>query len=87
MRWKNFNEWKAYATATLMQLLAKAEQEDNVKLVSDINALLTRLRYLRGRDLSNFLLDVHTVRKYHGLQELMNIIPTQEEILPFIRGE
>lgn len=86
MRWKNFNEWKAYATAALMQLLSKVEQEDNVKLVSDINALLTRLRYLRSRDLSNFLLDVHTIRKYHGLQELLDIIPTQDEILALIRS-
>jgi len=86
LRWKNFNEWKAYATAVLMQLLSKAEKEDNKKLIGDINVLLTRLRYLRGRNLSNFLLDVHTVIRDDGAKELLDIIPTQDEILALIRS-
>ena len=84
MRWKDFGEWKAYATATLIHL--KQKYRDNQKAISDINILLTKLHYLRGRDLSNFLLWVHTVIRDDGINELMEIIPTQDEILPLIRS-
>ena len=85
MRWKNFNEWKAYATATLIHL--KQKYADNQKVVSDLNYLLTKLRYLRSRDLSNFLLWCHTIIRDDDVKELLDIIPTQKEILPLIRGE
>jgi len=84
MRWKNFNEWKAYAVSTLIHL--KQKYADNQKVISDINTLLTKLHYLRGRDLSNFLLWCHTIIHDDGVSELLDIIPTREEILTLIRS-
>ena len=85
MRWKNFSEWKAYATTTLIHL--KQKYADNQKVVADLNYLLTKLHYIRSRDLSNFLLWVHTVLRDDGVSELLDIIPTKEEIIPLLRGE
>ena len=84
MRWKNFNEWKAYAVATIIQL--KQKYEGDQKVVADLNYLLAKLRYLRGRDLSNFLLWCHTIIRDDGVSELLDIIPTREEILTLIRS-
>lgn len=82
MRWKNFSEWKAYTTAFLIHL--KNKYKDDQKAINDLNTLLTKLHYLRGRDLSNWLLWCHIVMRDTGVRELIEIIPTQNEILNLI---
>ena len=85
MRWRNFNEWKTYATSFLLELRRK--HEDDNKIRSDIDVLLSKLHYLRGRDLGNFLHYCHIIIRDDGVKELYEIIPTPEEVAQLILSE
>ena len=78
MRWKSFNEWKTYAVAFLLNVRKK--YEDDNKIRNDIDVLLRKLHYLRGRDLGNFLSYIHIVIRDDGVKELYEIIPKPEEV-------
>jgi len=77
MRWKTFNEWKRDATILLISLYDKYRERG---VTADINFLLYKLKELRARDLSSFLIQLHLIREKHQLHELKDIIPTPEEI-------
>jgi len=78
MRWKTFTEWKRDATILLISLYDKYRERGSV--VADINFLLYKLKELRARDLSSFLIQLHLIREKHGLHELREIIPLPEEM-------
>ena len=82
MRWKSFNEWKTYTVSFLLNLRKKYENDQKVQ--SDIDLLLTKLHYLRGRDLGNFLHYCHIIIRDDGVRELYDIIPTPEEVAQLI---
>jgi len=85
IRWKSFGEWKAFAVAHLLGLQKKYENDQ--KALNDIHSLLVKLHYLRGRDLSNFLFYCHLVVRDTKIGEILEIIPTVDEIGNLISGE
>ena len=66
-----FNEWKTLTAYKLVKLSEK--YKDDKKKQQTIDVLITRLHYLRSRDLGSFL-----ILLYHGVQD----IPELKEILP-----
>jgi len=82
---KYFTEWKNKAMAILVNLLKKAESENNTKLANDLKQLISMLKDLRTRDLHSFLYYVVIVADYYHLKELLDIVPSKEEIDKILR--
>jgi len=78
MRRRSFSEWKTTLMNRLIRLYSELEGEE--KAQKDLDILITKLQYLKLRDLSSFLSLLHIVIKAHGLKELVNYLPTEEEI-------
>jgi hypothetical protein len=87
MKFKDFNEWKTYTIAKLIELSKKYSEEGNDKAVSDINFLLGKLQPLRSRDLSSFLYYVHIAIRDTKLNELYDIIPSSDEVIQLMSKE
>jgi hypothetical protein len=84
---KDFNEWKTYTVAFLIELSKKYAEEGNEKAVNDINFLLGKLQPLRSRDLGNFLYYVHIVIRDTKLKELYDIVPGSNEVIQLMSKE
>jgi hypothetical protein len=84
---KDFNEWKTYTVAFLIELSKKYAEEGNEKAVNDINFLLGKLQPLRARDLGSFLYYVHIAIRDTKLKELYDIVPSPDEVVRLMGGE
>lgn len=73
-----FSLWKAKATQKLIDIARK--YENNEKFVEQITALITRMRYAKRRDLSIILNDIWHMYRYWKVKELLDIIPSEEEL-------
>jgi hypothetical protein len=80
----NFTEWKLNATVKLLEIIKKCEDEATKQ---ELNALLMRLEHLRARDLARFLVDVHKLAYTRKLNQLYEIMPSQEQIKRFFMEE
>jgi hypothetical protein len=81
---RSFSAWKSKATLKLIAL--KTKYKDDPKIVQDIDTLITKLQYLRLRDLHSFFALVHEASK--DCEEFYEILPTEEEVDRwFSRGE
>jgi len=81
MRWRNFNEWKAYTITYLLNLQPKSEA-----MRLDITALLNRLNDARSRDLGRVLLKLHEFSLKYNI-DLREILPTPKEVDQFFSQE
>jgi hypothetical protein len=85
---RDFNEWKTYAIAKLIELSRKYSEGGNDKAINDINFLLGKLQSLRARDLGSFLHYVYIAIRDTKLKELYDIIPSSDEIVQLMsKGE
>jgi len=80
---RSFSQWKTEAVLRLLEINAKHRDQ---RVQETVNVLLTKLHYLRVRDLSSFLVLV-----YHAAnltEEFLHLLPSQEEVREwFERGE
>jgi hypothetical protein len=81
---RSFSAWKS---KTILRLLAlKTKYKDNPKILQDIDILITKLQYLKLRDLHSYLALVHHASA--DTEEFLSILPAEEEIEEwFKRGE
>jgi hypothetical protein len=81
---RSFSAWKSEATLRLLAMKTKCK--DNPKVLQDIDILITKLQYLKLRNLNGFLALVHEVSK--DAEEFLSILPSEEEVRKwFQRGE
>jgi hypothetical protein len=80
-----FNEWKTLAMHRLVTIYDK--YQNNPKVANDLDFLILKLKELRARDLGNFLAYVHLVKKAHGIPELRDIIPTQQDLTEMLKED
>jgi hypothetical protein len=73
---RSFSAWKSKATLRLLAL--KTKYKDNPKVLQDIDVLITKLQYLRLRDLHSFFALVHEASS--DCEELLSILPSEEEV-------
>jgi hypothetical protein len=73
---RSFSVWKSKATLRLLAL--KTKYKDDPKIVQDIDTLITKLQYLRLRDLHSYLALVYEASK--DCEEFLSILPTEEEV-------
>ena len=73
---RSFSAWKS---KTILRLLAlKTKYRDNPKVLQDIDVLITKLQYLKLRDLSGFLALVHEASS--DCEEFLSILPSEGEV-------
>jgi len=81
---RSFSAWKSKATLRLLAL--KTKYKDDPKIAQDIDTLITRLQYLKLRDLHSFFALVHEASK--DAEEFLSILPSEEEVTQwFEEGE
>jgi len=73
---RSFSAWKSKATLRLLAL--KTKYRDDPKIAQDVDILVTKLQYLRLRDLHSFFALVHEVSS--DCEEFLSILPTEEEV-------
>ena len=78
---RSFSAWKSKATLRLLAM--KTKYRDNPKIAQDIDVLITKLQYLKLRDLNGFLALVHEVSK--DCEEFLSILPSEEEVEEWFR--
>jgi len=81
---RSFSQWKAEAALRLLAI--KAAHRDDQEVIRTVDTLITKLHYLKLRDLASFLILV-----YHAAtltEEFLLLLPSQEEVRAwFERGE
>jgi hypothetical protein len=81
---RSFSAWKAKATLRLLTL--KTKYKDNPKVLQDIDVLVTKLQYLKLRDLHSYLTLVYEASS--DCEEFLEIVPKEEEVEEWYgRGE
>jgi hypothetical protein len=81
---RSFSAWKAKATLRLLAM--KTKYKDDPKILQDIDILITKLQYLKLRDLHSYLALVHHASA--DTEEFLVILPTEKEIEEWYgRGE
>jgi hypothetical protein len=81
---RSFSAWKSKATLRLLAM--KTKYRDDPKVLQDIDVLITKIQYLKLRDLASFLVLVHHVSA--DGEEFLSILPSEEEVEDwFQRGE
>jgi len=78
---RSFSAWKSKATLRLLAM--KTKYRDNPKVLQDIDVLITKIQYLKLRDLHSFLALVHETSK--DAEEFLSILPSEEEVEEWFR--
>jgi hypothetical protein len=73
---RSFSAWKSKATLRLLAL--KTKYKDDPKIAQDVDILITKLQYLRLRDLHSFFALVHEASS--DCEEFLSILPSEEEV-------
>jgi hypothetical protein len=79
---RSFSAWKSKATLRLLAL--KTKYKDNPKIAQDIDILVTKLQYLKLRDLHSFFALVHEASS--DCEEFLSILPSEEEVNRWFEG-
>jgi len=82
MRARSFSEWKAEAVLRLLAL--KAAHKGNREIQQTIDTLITKLHYLKVRDLASFLVLLHYAAAL--TDDFLSVLPTEEEIKTWFAG-
>jgi len=81
---RSFNQWKVEAALRLLEI--KVHYRDNRRVQETVDALITKLHYLKLRDLASFLVLLHHASSV--AEEFLLLLPSQEEVQAwFERGE
>jgi hypothetical protein len=73
---RSFSAWKSKAMLRLLSI--KTAHKGNAKIEQDVEMLITKLTYLKARDLHSFISLVYQASK--DAEELLSILPTEEEV-------
>jgi hypothetical protein len=73
---RDFYAWKTQAMIKLLSI--KVAHKDNLKIVQDVDTLITKLQYLKVKELSSFIAMVHYASK--DTEEFLEILPTEKEV-------
>jgi len=73
---RSFPEWKATVILRLLEM--KKRYAGNEKIERDINVLITKLQYLKSRDLSAWLVLLHHAAT--DSPEFLELAPEAEEL-------
>lgn len=82
-----FSEWKTITMRKLITLSHTEKYASNMKAKNDLNVLATKLQYLRSRDLASFLYLVHVAIRDTGITELLEIIPSEEDLIDMLKED
>jgi hypothetical protein len=81
---RSFSAWKSRVILRLLAL--KTKYKDNPKVLQDIDILITKLQYLKLRDLHSYLALVHHASA--DAEEFLSLLPSEGEIEEwYSRGE
>jgi hypothetical protein len=81
---RSFSAWKSRVILRLLAL--KTKYKDNPKIAQDVDILITKLQYLKLRDLHSYLALVHEASS--DCEEFLSILPSEEEVEEWYgRGE
>jgi len=80
---RSFNQWKVEAALRLLEI--KAIHRGNQEVVRAVDTLLTKLHYLKLRDLASFLVLLHHASSV--AEEFLLLLPSQEEVREWFREE
>jgi len=73
---RSFSEWKTWTVTRLLEI--KRKNIGNEKIARDVDILITKLQYLRARDLSTWLILLHHASV--DCNEFLELLPTIEEL-------
>ncbi|MBO3801785.1 MAG: hypothetical protein JTT12_05655 [Candidatus Brockarchaeota archaeon] len=76
------NEWKARAITKLVEL---SEKTDNERIKREISILIKKINYASLYNLADIFYDVHTIAESEKFEEIMNVIPSEEELVKILR--
>ena len=84
---RSFSEWKTITISRLIEIKKKNTGDDirSNKIARDVDVLITKLQYLRARDLGTWL-----VLLYHASadsEEFLELAPTAEEIKEWFKED
>jgi len=80
---RDFYAWKAQAMIKLLAI--KAAHKDNPKIAQDVDTLITKLQYLKVKEISSFIAAVYYAST--DTEEFLIILPTEEEITKWFESE
>jgi pantothenate kinase-related protein Tda10 len=80
---RDFYAWKAQAMIKLLAI--KTAHKDNPKIAQDVDTLITKLQYLKVKELSSFIAIVYHAS--NDTEEFLSILPTEEEIEKWFESE
>jgi len=80
---RSFSQWKAEAALRLLAI--KAAHRDDQEVIRTVDTLVTRLHYLKVRDLASFLVLVHHAATL--TEEFLLLLPSQEEVREWFSEE
>jgi hypothetical protein len=78
IRFNSLNTWQSFATTKIMALLSKTTEE---KAKLDLELLLQHIQLANLYSMPVVLLRIYAVAEKYGMNELLEIIPNDEEIL------
>ena len=73
---RTFSEWKTLTIRKLIEM--RKRYSDDEKILQDINVLISRLQYLKSRDLGMWLVLLHHASA--DLMEFLELAPEAEEL-------
>jgi hypothetical protein len=77
---RTFNTWKSQ---TMVRLIAiETAHKGDAKIKRDVDALITKLTYLKAKELHTFLALVYEAAK--DCEDFLNVIPAEEEVIQWI---
>jgi uncharacterized protein YbbC (DUF1343 family) len=79
---RSFSAWKSKTTLKLIAL--KTKYKNNPKVLQDIDVLITKLQYLKLRDLHSYLTLVYEASS--DCEEFLLILPSEDEIKTWFEG-
>jgi pantothenate kinase-related protein Tda10 len=80
---RDFYAWKAQAMVKLLAI--KAAHKDNPKIAQDVDTLITKLQYLKVKELSSFIATVYHAS--NDTEDFLMVLPTEEEIEAWFEKE
>ena len=80
---KSFSEWKTLTVSKLLEI--KKKYSDNEKIARDVDILLTKLQYLRARDLATWMVTLHHAST--DCSEFLEVLPSTEELKEWFKEE
>lgn len=80
---ERFTVWKARAMVKLVNL--RKQYENDAKISSYLDSLISKLHYAKARDISRVIFDLHLLSK--EVPEVLELIPSEEDVKQWLTKE